>query len=146
MFLTAIKSFVAGVVATLVFHQAAVWLLHTYAGVPFKPWNMQINAYGVPGVLALAFWAGIWAIPMCGLIAARPRLPALLTGLVFGALLPSLWGFTVLAAMRGTPMFAGGDLKIIGIVLLINGIWGLATVVLFNLMYTRKVQRRGILA
>ena len=146
MFLTAIKSFVAGVIATLTFHQATIWLLHTFGGLAFTPWNMKINAYGAPQVLALAFWGGVWAIPLCALIAARPRLPALLTGLVLGAILPSVWGWTVLAAMKGQAMFAGGNLKIIAIVLLVNGIWGLTTVLLFNLMYTRKVQRRGILA
>lgn len=146
MFLTAIKSFIAGFVATLTFHQGTIWLLHTFAGVPFVPWNMKINAYGVPSVLALSFWAGIWAIPLCGLIAARPRLPALLTGLVLGAIVPSVWSWTVLAAMKGNAMFAGGNLKVIAIVLLVNGVWGFTTVLLFNLMYTRKVQRRGILA
>ena len=145
MFRVAFKGFVAGLVATLVFHQAFVWLLSLFLPFPFKPWNMAINAYGVPSVLALAFWGGVWGIALCALVAPMLRLPALLTGAVLGGVLPSVWGWTVIAAMKSQPMFAGGKPAVIVVVLLINAVWGIATVALYRAMSRGEVKakRRG---
>ena len=134
MFRIAFKGFVAGAIATLVFHQAFIWLLSFFLPFPFKPWNMAINSYGVPSVLALTFWGGVWGIPLCLLVAPMLRIPALLTGAVLGGVLPSVWGWTVLAAMKGQPMFAGGKPNVILMVLLINAVWGIATVALYRAM------------
>ena len=130
----AVLGFIAGVVATLVFHQGTIWLLSQVMAFPFGPWNMRPNAYGVPGVLALSFWAGVWAILLAWLLAWRPALPDLLTGFVLGAVVPSIWGWTVIAAMHGRPFFAGGNLRTILLVLFINGVWGWATVLLLRAM------------
>lgn len=75
MLRTGVIGFVAGVLATLVFHQAAIWLLVQVTGFPFAPWNLAINDYGVPRVAALAFWAGVWGIPLALALARRPLLP-----------------------------------------------------------------------
>ncbi len=134
----ALKGFIAGVVSTLVFHQTLIWLLAQVLPFPFKPWNLAINRYGVPTVAALAFWAGVWGIVLCLLLVARPALRPMPTGIVFGALLPSLWSWTVIATMRGTPLFAGGAPKSIAVGLLVNGVWGAGTVWLFGRMRHRQ--------
>ena len=134
MLRTALKGFVAGAIAVLVFQQAFIWLLSQFLPLPFKPWNMAINGYGVPSVLALAFWGGVWGMLLCALVAPMLRLPALLTGAVIGGVVPSVWGWTVLAAMKSQPMFAGGKPNLIVMVLLINAVWGIATVALYRTM------------
>lgn len=134
MFRTFSKGFLAGVVATLVFQQALIWLLTQFMPFPFKAWNMAINSYGVPSVLALAFWGGVWGIALCGVVAQMLRVPALLTGAVLGAIVPSVWYGTVIAVMKSQPLFAGGELNVILIALLVNAVWGLATVALFHAM------------
>ena len=128
---TALLGFIAGVLATLVFHQGTIWLYHLIGlPFPFGAWNMRPNAYGAPAVLALSFWAGVWGALLAVLLAARPTLPARLAGFVLGAIVPSVWGWTVIATLRGAPVFAGGNLPLIMLVLFVNGVWGWATVVL----------------
>ncbi len=145
IFRTAFKGFVAGAVATLVFHQGFLWLLGRFLSSPYKPWNVAANGYGVPSVLALAFWGGVWGIALCAVVAGLTRGRALLWGAVLGSVVPSAWAWTVLAAMHGRPFFGGSDPKLIVGALLVNAVWGLATVALFHAMRGRRPRRRGIL-
>ena len=88
---TALLGFIAGVLATLVFHQGTIWLYHLIGlPFPFGAWNMRPNAYGAPAVLALSFWAGVWGELLAVLLAARPTLPARLAGFVLGAIVVGL--------------------------------------------------------
>ena len=130
----ALRSFIAGFVSTLVFHQTVIWFVARAAGFPFKTWNMAPNSYGVPSVLALAFWAGLWGIALCAVIGARRWSPALVWGAVLGGVVPSVWGWTVLASIHGKPMFSGGNMKVIIFVLFVNAVWGAGTVLLFKAM------------
>ena len=130
----ALRSFIAGFVSTLVFHQTVIWFIARASGLPFKTWNMAPNSYGVPSVLALAFWAGVWGIALCAVIGARRWSPALVWGAVLGGVVPSVWGWTVLASIHGKPMFSGGNMKIIIFVLFVNAVWGAGTVLLFKAM------------
>lgn len=141
MFSFALRAFIAGLVATLTFHQLAVWLVAAAVALPFKPWNMAPNAYGAPSVLALAFWAGLWGIALCAVVGAKRWTLALVWGALLGAVLPSLWSWTVLAAMHARPLFAGGNLKIIGFALFVNAVWGVGTVLLFKAMQGRPTPR-----
>lgn len=45
-----------------------------------------------------------------------------------GPIVPSLWGFTVLAAVMGQPLSVKGNLGLIAIVLFVNAVWGLGMV------------------
>jgi len=138
MIRTVALAFLAGFLATILFHQTAIWLLTLLAPFPFAPWNMAPNDYGLPRVVVLSIWAGVWAVPLCLLIRARPRLPAMTTGAVLGSLIPSLWGWTVIAALRGGPLFAGGNGRVILTVLFVNAVWGATTVWLFSLLGGRR--------
>jgi hypothetical protein len=46
---------------------------------------------------------------------------------IFGAFLPSLVAWTVVAALKGQPLFAGGAPKALAVGLLVNAAWGLGT-------------------
>src|SRR6516162_5682329 len=55
--------FVAGFLATLVFHQSGLALLHRVGLFSGPAFNMQpVPPFGVPAVIQLAFWGGVWGI------------------------------------------------------------------------------------
>src|SRR5438094_10320239 len=55
--------FVAGFLATITFHQIGIWVLHAIGYIPFAAWNTAPRApFGVPAVLSLSFWAGVWGV------------------------------------------------------------------------------------
>lgn len=126
----ALLGFLAWFLATITFHQAAIWLMLRVLPFPFAPWNMAPNDYGMPRVVALSVWAGVWGIGLCLLL----RRGALWQAAVLGSVIPSVWGWTVIAGMRGAPLFANGNLRLILMVLFVNAVWGLATLWLFRLM------------
>ena len=129
-----ILSFVAGFVSTLVFHQGLLQLLHMAGVFPRAAWNMApVPPLGVPSVLSLAFWGGLWGIVLWALVRNHAGGRKWLWGVVWGALLPSFVALFVVFPMKGMPMAGGFDPKLIAGALLLNGIWGLGVVALMRL-------------
>lgn len=53
--------FVAGLLATVIFHQLALALLWIIGVAPSGPFPMAATRpFGVPAVFSLAFWGGVW--------------------------------------------------------------------------------------
>jgi hypothetical protein len=124
-----VVGFLAGAASVVVFHQGLGELLHAtgetsrefYSFAPTKP-------LGVPQLASLAFWGGLWGIALAAAFARTRGLGALPIGaLVFGAVLPTLVAWFVVAPLKGTPLAAGGapGAMLLGVVL--NGAWGLGT-------------------
>ena len=135
--------FVAGFLATLTVHQIAIGLLNALGAVPNPPYSMRaIPPLGVPAVLNLAFWGGLWGI-VWALVADRlpRRWPLWLAGLVFGALAPTLVGWFVVAPIKGQPVANGFNLARMWIGPLVNGVWGLGTALIYSFLSERF--RRG---
>lgn len=133
-----LRAFIAGFVATLVFHQGLFWVFYLAGIAPRAPWNMApVPPFGVPAVLSLAFWGGLWGIALWLLVrrASGGRRWALAIGL--GALLPSLVALAVVVPLKGGAFFAGGDPKILIGALLLNGFWGFGVALLMRLMPQR---------
>ena len=85
-----VKAFVAGFLATLVFHQGLLALLHAAAVVPVSPYNWAPSApLGVPAVLSLAFWGGVWGLPLWWLIRFKPAHLYWSVAVLFGAIAPT---------------------------------------------------------
>ena len=122
----------------MVFHQIAIASIGALFGVPVTPWSLApVAPFGVPRVVSTAFWGGLWGIALA-LVAQRirPTTPNLLLfGLIFGALLPSLVGWFIIAPIRGQPMFAGGNPARLATGLTVNGVWGLGTALLLWLAF-----------
>ena len=119
-----VTGFIAAALAVVTFHQITVWLLgmvgmvprggaYSLAGVP--PW-------GVPRVLNLCFWGGLYGA-VYGLIWPRLTRPAWLSGLVTG-IIAGLVGLFVVAAIKGNPIAGGWQVQAILRSLIINGMWG----------------------
>ena len=124
-------AFLAGFVATLVFHQGALWLLHLAGMTPGTPFVMKpVPPFGVPKVISLAFWGGVWGVIMIAAIAKARAFYLVAT--IFGAILPTLVAAFVIAPLRHMPI-AGSPGKLLAVGLIVNGAWGLGTAVLYRL-------------
>lgn len=121
-----IKAFIAGVLATLIFHQGLLAILFVVGVVPVAPYNMSATApLGMPAVFSLAFWGGIWGLPLWGLIRFKPKHLFWVVSLLFGAVAPTVVAMLLVFPLKGLPVSAmtwvGG--------LILNGAWGLGVAV-----------------
>lgn len=122
-------AFVAGFLSTLVFHQGVLALLHLAGASPRAPYAMAPTPpLGVPQVLSLAFWGGVWGIALW--LAIRPLEGSWLywvTALLLGALGPSIVALFVVLPLKGQPVAGGWNPALMVGALLLNGAWGLGT-------------------
>lgn len=126
--------FVAGALATLVFHQLTLALLWGAGVAPFGPFSMAATApFGLPAVLSLAFWGGVWGV-LFGLMERYfPRGGSYwVMAFLFGALLPSLVALLVVLPLKGRALGGGWHPPLLLTAFLVNGAWGLGTGVILS--------------
>ncbi len=129
-----LRAFVGGFVATLLFHQGVLALLHMADPNVPAAYNMAATApLGVPAVLSLAFWGGVWGLPIWLLIRRARGSGYWIKALVYGALGPSLLALAVVFPLKGMAFMAGWDPKIIVGALILNAAWGLGLAVFMRL-------------
>ena len=124
-----LSGFIAGFLATLIFHQLVLALLWAINVAPFGPFPMAATKpFGVPAVFSLAFWGGVWGI-LFALIDHRfpARFGYWLTAFLFGAIFPSLVALLVVLPLKGKPMGGGWHAPLLITAFLINGAWGVGT-------------------
>jgi hypothetical protein len=130
-------AFVAGFLATLVFHQGALALLHTANPSVPAPYNMTATApLHVPAVISLAFWGGLWGIVLWQLIGGMQGAGFWGAAIAIGALGPSLVAWFVVMPLKGMGPAGGWDPKIIVGALILNAAWGFG-VALFMRLFGR---------
>jgi len=127
-----LTGFIAGFIATLLFHQPALATLAAVGFVKAGVYSMQATQpMGVPAVLSLSFWGGMWGVLF---VAVERKFPPgnayWLTALAFGALGPTLIAWFVVAPIKGLPLAAGWQVPRMITGLLINGAWGVGTALL----------------
>lgn len=129
-----ILGFVAGFLATLVFHQSA-WYLLVQAGVipADRPaWPMDaIAPLGIPSVVSKAFWGGLWGAVLALFFARIEGTAYWLTWIVVGALAPTLVAIYVVPLVKGMPIGALWPRIAIGGT--VNGMWGLGAAIFLRL-------------
>jgi hypothetical protein len=127
--------FVAGFIAVLVFHQLALNLLTQSGFVQAVTYSAKATwPFGVPQVLSTAFWGGVWGAALAVAQRSFPRGASYwLAAIAFGAILPSLVAWFVVAPLKGLPVAAGGDVHRILATLLANGAWGLGAAWLYTI-------------
>ncbi len=137
--------FICGAIAVIAFHQGLLYVLYhqfplikslTGAADSFRPQGpgfsfRGVPPFGVPQVLSLAFWGGMWGILLAALI-RWARAPDLLTGFLVGAVACTVVGFTVVAQLRGVPMWGGANSVTWWRAVLLNGAWGWGTAFLMR--------------
>ena len=123
---SAMRAFAAGFAATLLFHQAVIALFHALGLVPNPPFSLTPTApLGVPAVLSLAFWGGLWGVPIWLLIRNADGVGYWVRGIVAGAVAPSAVALFIVFPLKGMAFAAGWDPRIFIGALIVNGAWGL---------------------
>ncbi|MGQ0813046.1 MAG: hypothetical protein ACT4O1_01090 [Gemmatimonadota bacterium] len=126
-------AFVAGFLATLVFHQGGLALLNAAGLTDRAPFGTAATEpLGVPQFLSLAFWGGVWGVVLAAVMRGKVRyLPAF----IFGAVAPTIVAFFVVAPLKDMPIAGGGDPKVIAGAVILNGLWGLGTALFLRLFH-----------
>ena len=128
------KSFLAGFLSTLVFHQGLLALLVAGGMTTRKPWGMAPTPpLGVPAVLSLAFFGGLWGILLWEIVRNRTGAAKWVAALVLGAVAPTLVALFVVFPLKGLAVGGGWKPDIVVGALLLNGAWGLGVVVFMRL-------------
>ena len=138
-----IFGFIAGFVATLVFHQIGVLLMH-FAGMTLNmPYNMRpVPPFHVPQFVSLAFWGGVWGFVFVLVERAIAHSPLgyWAGSIIFGAAFPTALSWLVVAPLKGLPLGYGFHFPGVLVGPIVNGLWGLGTAVFLLLM---SGSRRG---
>jgi hypothetical protein len=121
--------FIAGFIATLVFHQLMLAVLWSAGLAPVGPYSMApTHPFGIPAVLSLSFWGGVWGILFAWI---EDRFPISMAywavAFLFGAIFPSLVALLVVLPLKGRPMGGGWHLPLLVTAFLVNGAWGVGT-------------------
>ncbi|MFY7779653.1 MAG: hypothetical protein ACOVQI_00880 [Tagaea sp.] len=133
-----VKWFIAGFIATLIFHQGLLGLLYAAGISPRAPFNLAATApLGIPQVVSLAFWGGVWAVALAPLLAKLSASCWWLGWIVAGAIGPSVVALFIVFPLKGMAMAGGWDPKLIIGALLLNGAWGSGCAVMLRLMRSR---------
>ena len=140
-----VTGFVAGAVAVLVFHQGAIAMLHAAGLTDASPYSMARTApWGLPAVWSSSLWGGVWGVVLA-LALRRLDGPALIaSSIAFGAVLPTLVAWFVVAPLKGRAIAAGFAPAAMMVGLIANGAWGLGTgagLVLFGRAHARGLTR-----
>ena len=98
------------------------------------PYAMAATALGIPRLFSLAFWGGIWGLILAVIVTWISGLGYWLSGLIAGALGPSLVNWFVVLPLKDQPIDGGWAVPGVVTALIINGVWGLGTVLLFRLL------------
>src|SRR3546814_7263836 len=81
------RAFIAGFFSTLIFHQGMLALLYFGKLVPRAPFAMtRVPPLGVPSVISLAFWGGLWGLLLWAMIRGHSGGTHWLLAVVLGAL------------------------------------------------------------
>jgi len=104
-----IVGFIAGALSVLIFHQFGFWLATELGFGRSRIYNMQpVPPWGVPTIVSLAFWGGLWGILAAFLV---PRLPGALAGvlgwILFAAIVVTLVNWFVVLPIKGQPTGGG---------------------------------------
>jgi hypothetical protein len=134
--------FIAGFLGVVIFHQGFLLLSYFLGWVPRPPYDLTgTPPLGIPRVISLAFWGGIWGIVMILVLRRRGTGARLWAAFLFGGILPTLAGTLIVAPLKGLPVVLQPGRLAFGFV--INGIWGLGTMIFYGVLGQRQAQSSG---
>lgn len=137
-----VKAFIAGFLSTLMFHQSVLGLLHMANPAAPEPFNWAATApLGVPAVISLAFWGGVWGVVLWWLIRNREGVSHWTLATVIGAVGPSSVALFVVMPMKGMGVAAGWNPQVIIGALILNAAWGIGVAMLMRLMEREDPRR-----
>lgn len=120
--------FVAGAISVIVFHQGALGILHAWGLTSHGPYSFAKTApLGVPQLWSIAFWGGVWGAALAACLARLGGARLIVASIIFGAILPTLVAWFVVAPLKGHPAAAGLVPAAMLIGPIVNAAWGLGT-------------------
>lgn len=139
-----IKAFISGFLATLVFHQGLLGLFYLADVVPMAPFNLSpVPPLGVPAVVSLAFFGGLWGMALWALLGRLGKLAFWGLMVILGAIGPTAVAMLVVFPLKELEVtsqtWIGG--------LILNGFWGLGLAVFLTLLGARRLtpaDRQGL--
>lgn len=138
--MTYFRAFLAGFVSTLVFHQGVLEIFHILGAYPNTPWSLApVPPLGVPSVISLSFWAGLWGIVLWPLLRNASGGAYWARAVVAGALAPTAVALFIVFPLKGLEFAAGWNPKIIVGALIVNAAWGFGLA-----LFLRTFRRIGI--
>jgi hypothetical protein len=127
------RAFVAGALAVPVFHQVLLWILHAAGIVPIAPFSLApTKPLGVPTLLSISFWGGVWGIVFALLLPRWFRGAAFwIASAVAGGIALTLVFMVVVWPLKvgGFPPNAPG---LFAIGFLLNAAWGIGWALFFR--------------
>jgi len=131
-----VKAFAAGFVSTLMFHQGVLTLFYLAGAFPRVPYDLTaVPPLGVPAVISLAFWGGVWGAAIWPLLRNRVGAAYWWLAMLIGAIGPSAVALVVVFPLKGMPMAGGWDPKLIIGALILNAAWGLGLALLMRVLH-----------
>ncbi len=130
-----VAGFIAGALGALVGHQPMLALLDKLHVVSAHVYSMRPTApLHVPQMVSTCFWSGLWGVLFAWTQRRFPRGGAYwLLAFAFGAVLPTLVAWFVVAPLKGLPVRAF-DVHRTLVAVAVNGAWGLATALVLRAM------------
>ena len=120
-----VAGFISGFISVLLFHQAALQLLHVLGVTANGAWVMRATPpFGVPVLFSLAFWGGVWGVLLAASLAKLDGARLLWAATLFGAVLPTLVAWFVVAPLKGAPAAAGFRPHAMAVGPIVNAAWG----------------------
>jgi len=133
-----LRAFLGGFLSTLVFHQAVIEVFYVMGAFSRAPWNMApVPPFGVPAVISLAFWGGLWGIALWPTLRIATGSAYWIRALVLGAIGPTAVALLVVVPLKTHVFPPALDPKLIVGGLIVNGAWGLGLALLMK--WLRKV-------
>ncbi len=125
-----IKQFIAGFIATIVFHQGAVLIGYTIGVLPHAPYNTTpTEPFGIPSILSISFFGGLWGIVIWQIVKRFTNAKLWAASFLFGGVLLTAVAVAVVFPLKGIDVSVAGFL--IGVVL--NGLWGVGNTLFIKL-------------
>jgi hypothetical protein len=119
---------ISGGLAVIVLHQGLAALLYAMGVTQRMPYSMQpTSPLSVPQLWSLVFWGALWGAALAAALRRFAGPGLIVAATIFGAILPTLVAWTVVASLKGQPLFAGGVPQAMAVGVLVNAAWGLGT-------------------
>lgn len=131
----AFRAFIAGYIATLLFHQGLFSLFFSLGMVPVPAFNITPSQpFGVPAVISLAFWGGLWGVPVAYMIRQSHGAVYWFKAMLLGAIGPTAVAMLIVFPLKGLPV----EVKTVIGGLLLNGAWGLGVAIFMRWLSPAK--------
>ena len=123
-----IVGFISGAASVLLFHQGALALLHALQLAQRAPYSFAPTApWGVPQVWSLVFWGAAWGAVLAASLGRLDGARLLACATLFGAVLPTLAAWFIVAPLKAQPIAAGCVVSAMAVGIVVNAAWGLGT-------------------